>query len=308
MQCLNNYIGVRALVENCNYPKSVSGLYLEDLEGMTLARVSDIESGKNQSAQKAVEQLLNRAGMVMMNEVKILLTPYWRTEAALEGGRLGVFNETIGTGAELNIESYVTPLSSLVISEISVKLDHSGTVTITLEDGSHTETKDVDVVSGVEKFIPWLYVSKTSKVKFSTPHDGYNGSLHSAWRLRSRHCNTAPYEFCCCNTTSKSVNGITATFAVQCLPETFLCESLPHINQALLYSLGIEVLKEWESSDRLNFLAIYGKEWATEKRNEWQQIRNELITASIPGIARYLEKVDRRCFTCGGFSYAYSHP
>jgi hypothetical protein len=308
MECLDNYIGVRSLVEQCGADPSKSRLYLEDLEGLTIGRIADIESGKTGSASKLFNQLLQRAGRQMMEEVKILLTPYWRTESAIEGGRLGSFQNTLCDDAELTIESHITPLSALVITEISVKVDYTGTITITLEDGSYTETKDVEVVAGVEKFVPWQYTAKTATVKFTTPHKGYAGSLHGAWRMRSRSCPSAPYLCICCNSGKRRTCGISATFAVQCLPERFLCESLPHLNYPLLYSLGIEVLKEWEASDRLNFLAVHGKEWAFEKRQEWEQKRNEFINASVVGIARYLERIDRKCFTCGGYSYGWAHP
>ncbi len=304
MKCLENYIGLRSLKDHCEQPPPISGLYLEDLEGMTVANLASIESGKAQNVQVMFDQLLQRCGRIMMEEIKILLQPYLRTQATIEGGRLGKFSNNVCNESELKIETCLGALQRLVIEEINVKFTVSGEVVLTLTDGDYTETKTITSVAGEEQTIQWFYVAKTNKVSITAPVTGHTGSLFGAWRFGSN----APYKFICCNQTTRKVCGITAAFTIQCNYDAILCATLPHLNYPLLYSLGIEVLKEWESSTRLNFLTIHGKEWAADKREEWQIKRNEMIVAAVPGLASTLQSIDRKCVTCGGYSYAYAHP
>lgn len=307
MQCLDNYIGIRTLTENCGSPTSVSGLYLEDLEGLTLSKLASIETGKVQDARIFFAQLLNRSGRQMLEEMKILLMPYLRMESAIEGGWLGEFGEATCDESKAEIKTCHGRLARFVMEKIRVKFDFTGDVVLTLTDGDHTETKTVTVVAGEVKEVPWFYVGKSETITITAPVTGYAGTLQGGWKMGER-CNDCRYRFVCCNTTSRMVCGITIAFTVQCDFEKMLCAALPHLNQPLLYSLGVEVLKEWEASDRLNFLTIHGKEWAESKRMEWEQRRNEMLNASTQGIARMLQSMDDKCVTCGGYSYGYQHP
>jgi hypothetical protein len=307
MECIENYIGIRTLVDNCDYPPSVSGLYLEDLEGMTAANLAAIETGKVQNIATMFERLLERSGRLLSEEVKIAILPQLRTEAAIEGGRIGKFKNTTCGASELNLKTCLGALQRLVIESVTVKFAATGTQTITITDGDHTETFDVVTVSGEENTVPLMYIAKTDNVVITCPATGYKGSIGNAWRFKN-HLNNGCWSCLCCNTTAKELCGISANFTVQCDFDRLICILLPHIKMPLLYSLGIEVLKEWESSTRLNFLTIHGKEWAAAKREEWQAKRNEMLNAAMTGIIKMLQEVDRDCVICGGFSYGYSHP
>lgn len=301
MKCLENYIGVRSLWEHCEKPPSISGLYLEDLEGMTLSRIADIEYGKAQNAAKFFEQIVIRSGRVMIEEVKIHLQNYLRPNAAIDFGRIGKFSsQTCGAG-ELELNTCLGNLQRFVLESVVLKFDTTATITLTLTDGSHTETKEVDVIADTEITVPWFYIGKTNNITITTDAIGYSGSIAREHSYRNGGA-------ICCNQTSNKVCGISANYTIQCDFDAILCAALPHLNMPYLYSVGIEVLKEWEASDRLNFLTIHGAEWAAEKRDEWQVKRNEFINASISGIAKFLQSLDRKCVNCGGYSYGYTHP
>jgi hypothetical protein len=305
MQCLDNYIGVRALVDHCGADPSISELYIEDLEGMDLSRLASIEYGKTQSASALFPQLVKRAGRVMLEEVKVLLMPYIRTQAATAWGTIGDFSGTRTCDTSiLKLQSCLGNLQRFVIEKVAVKFVNAGTYTLTLTDGNYTAEKQVTVQAGVLAFIDWRYVAKTSNVQITANTEGYTGQINTLYQYSGRKkCNV-----CWCNEGIGRICGISASYTVQCDFESILCATLPHLNMPLLYSVGIEVLKEWEASDRLNFLTIHGKEWAEEKRSEWQTKRNEFITSSIDSIARMLQEADRECVTCGGYSYGYTHP
>lgn len=307
MQCLDNYIGIRALTENCGAPSSVSGLYLEDLEGLTLSKLASIETGKQMDARVLFAQLLNRAGRQMLEEMKILLMPYLRMEASIEGGWLGKFGEATCAESKAELKTCHGRLARFVLEKVRVKFNHTGEVVLTLTDGQHTETKTITTEAGVEQELQWFYVAKTENVTITAPVEGYAGTLQGGWKMGER-CGDCLYRFVCCNQTTRMACGITVQFTVQCDFEKMLCAALPHLNQPLLLSLGCEVLKEWEASDRLNFLTLHGKEWAAAKHDEWTMKRNEMLNAATQGIARMLQSMDDKCVTCGGYSYGYQHP
>ena len=77
---------------------------------------------------------------------------------------------------------------------------------------------------------------------------------------------------------------------------------------AILYPVGAEILKEWYSSDRINYLAINSKEWAKEKAVEWENKGNEILFNNSQGIRRYIESKQRECFICNQLNYGYTLP
>ena len=307
MECLENYIGIRTLVDNCDYPPSVSGLYLEDLEGLTMGKLASIETGKVQSAVTMFERLLERSGRLLSEELKIAMLPQLRSEATIEGGRIGKFNSNTCGSSELTLETCLGSLQRFVIESIAVKFDATGNQTITITDGQHVTTLTVATVAGVEQEVPLMYVAKTKKVVITSSATGYTANIGKAWKTR-HNMNDGCWRYVCCNTINRKGCGIAANFSVQCDFDRLLCALFPHLKMPLLYSLGVEVLKEWESSDRLNFLTLHGNEWATEKKAEWTTKRNEMLNAAMTGIIQTLQAIDRDCVICGGYSYGYSHP
>ena len=84
---------------------------------------------------------------------------------------------------------------------------------------------------------------------------------------------------------------------------------LRRLRWAVLYQFGVEVLDEWLATSRMNYMGIHGKEWAAEKRPEWQNEVEVKLEQQAPHLATLIEKLSPECTRCGrGLTLGYAVP
>ena len=89
MNCLNNIVGVRCLGET-----SISGLYIEDLEGINLKTASQIADVRYQSGLDLIVKKKEFAIKSIKNEIQGAFLPYFRMNSMIDELLIGKYKET----------------------------------------------------------------------------------------------------------------------------------------------------------------------------------------------------------------------
>ena len=323
MDCLINAIGIRKLVQELKTEPSTTGLYLEDLEGMTLKSVANIEPGKEQSGAALFNSIVLRAGNLMVEDIRTHLMGYLRDSGNVEFGGFGEFKEdhkivpVVMTGIKVELRG--SHFMELVCTSIYIKSFSAvpGTQVLLSDGNGLSKTYEIDTTNRVIE-IPTQFISRTGLIELQWITNGqtvYETQLKNTMLFSGCHGCNSGYQFLKAAGMVDDVENLSYTYGLSmdvqavCNMEKIICFVLQRFKNALLYKVGIETLKEHVSTDRLNFLAIHRREWAEEKIAEWQEVNYpNYLDNGMNGLAHYLQRIDSNCFNCGGISNANLHP
>ena len=308
MSCTENFIGVRGCTETV--PKS--GYYIDDLEGINLTNIADISS--DQSARALIDAKIafaikQTATDVMAHLPNLDFNAFAETMQSYCFSGLPV-NQTASQTITKN--AYYAPMGKLSLNRIIIKLNQDllGAV-VDVSDGSQVlQSFTVDIAQDIEYVIDDMsIISDTGVLNVSIQGGAYDcyqapKSLF-AWR-------SGVYAKCCrraCESkfleASQGV-GVVMDASVICSPDLVLCRLLHPLKDAILYRCGIELLNEWIATDRVNFLAVNGQDWAAAKIQEWRQIYAEKVDYALTSRAlKNLQAIDDICFECGANKFGY---
>lgn len=327
MECANGFIGIRQACASAGMDAPSSGLFIEDLEGISVASLEGVNTGKWDDAVDLVNQKTIHAARLVTEELRSYISPTFREELVLETGFGGKFDTEGYTALDpgdygLRASMVNNNLRELRLEEIFLLFEADFSKAITITDGEISKTINSELAviakAGVQARIPIDFVSSTGQIDVIYEGSGTspaNGSTSSTQFLRDcKPCGSTGFE----NFTVKghanlveddNLYGIRGRFAIDCSMEKALCLSISRLKMPILYRLGIELLKEWEASDRMNWLTIHGRDWALDKRAEWEEITYpNLMKQLSSGVAHWLKRVDKNCLKCGGTTYGYTHP
>lgn len=311
MSCTTNYIGIKRLVDLGIDQPSTSGHYIEELPGISLSSMAQFENGKEFSGRELFTQVADRAVGLVLQDLKAFMLPYMAVEGALEEGVMGTWKTTTSEASECSttIHSRHGKYGSLYVSGVWVKSVNTATeVPINITDGVQTLTVEADLTADVAVFVPFAFTTSLKEVTISTEEE------ITLYKVDTSSFNNYCQTGCCGNGQFQFLRttgncGFIPDVAVLCDIEAVICKYLPRLTYAILYKTGIELLKEWMSSTRLNFITIHGKEWAKETIAEWETKQYaQYMNDAIQGLPNSLQQADRYCFTCNGYRIGYTHP
>lgn len=315
--CVDNFIG---LSSKCQVTPPTSNLYIDMLEGMNVKNIASFTTGNAINAQALLNEKLKLVFLDLKNNfsrvlydnvvghsVDSLICPDF-DDKTIEGNvqRRGI-----------EVERKRGQLTKLFIERIYVKSATSvNGVVVTVTDGVNQETYNIDLTADLETLIELNYSTTGKKITIYFENADvvpYVGSVKPYDDFCEYDCNGCGCEglrvrAVAGNSYLTSFRGIRVDASLQCDTEKMTCLIAQRMSLTVLYMLGIQLLNEWESSDRLNFLTVNNKEWAAAKKNEWQQKVNEDIYQNSQGIQEYLRRAESKCFICNNVKYGYNTP
>ena len=307
MACTDNFIGIRV----CSPPTPPkSGYYIDDLEGINVSAAADIATDSD--AVNLLEAKIQFAIKQTVNDALAKL-PNLQYNALAENLRAFCFSATTRNASptlSISRNEYKTPLSDLVVNRIILKFGEAyvGHLEV-LNDGVVIETIAVNVTADTEYIIDGLAIKATGVLSIRINNAGLNpyfaARTAQVWDSAVTSCCLRPYESA--YITMSDGIGIVADVSVVCSEDKLLCRMIFPLKDAILYRSGIEVLNEWLATDRVNFLAVNGQEWAMEKKAEWAAAYNAKLSFALGStLIKTLQKIDPVCFDCGGNKFGYA--
>lgn len=328
MTCAEGFIGIRQACTEAGLGSPASGLYIEDLEGISVKNLEAINAGKWGGAVDMVNQKTQHAVRLVAEDLRARMEPRFQEELVLETNFGGLFdkdpNYNTLAANDYGLRAFMVNnnLRTLCVNEIFLLFEADFNKTITITDGTNTKTinseNEVIAKAGEVARIQVDFMSSNGLIDITYAGTGVSarsGSTSETQYLRScSSCGSVGFENFTVkglanDTEDDQLYGIRGRFSVECSMEKALCLSLHKLKMPILYKLGIELLKEWGASDRMNFLTIHSQEWALDKRAEWEEITYpNLMDQLASGVGYFLRRVDQNCFNCGGLTYGNTHP
>lgn len=304
--CTENFIGIK----HCDRPAPKSGYYINDLEGLTMSAAADIAVESDavtlfeEKIQFAIKQTVNDACAQMPKlQFNVFVDSLQYHDFSGEQ-RQGEPSLTITPNKRKS------PFSSLVVNTIFVKLgeDYAGDLLIT-DDGQTVETLPIEAAGGTELCIEGLAVKIKGVLNIRIPDGNLSPFVARkqsfAWESAIADCCSRPWQGLYFDASDGI--GIAADVSVVCDEDKLLCRMLHPLKEAILYRAGAEILNEWLATDRVNFLAQNGQEWAQKKKEEWGYAYNAKLKYALgSNMLKTLQKLDPVCFDCAGNKFGYA--
>lgn len=301
--CYADFIGIRSCGEES---PSRSGLFVDDLEGISVQNAAEIVSKDPDGLQFLKDKIefgvRDYAELVLLNlerQEPICFDSCEFTDTFLEPSI-----DLVGVSVTGNFGA----LSVTKMRGFHMNVKDSGIVNITVTDGITSETRAIVATPGVQ-FVDWdftpqktltIYGENTlefSELKCSV-NIGCVSCTNCMWKVDG-------YEN---GNIAAKAYGFKPIFCAECDFERAMCTFLPQIQQGALYHVGMKILQEYQISTRLSYLTLNSKEWIADKIEEWGAKAGHFASNNTDSINRYIQRIDENCFLCKKTITAYARP
>lgn len=315
--CLENLVGIRGDCEQAAEPHS--GLYLNDLEGVSLPASALTANAEDATGLRLMRRKLELATRAVADDLRAALEKHgwfrWRAElASVHAGTFGAGYlpaSTAARGIRL-IRRTTGRLSRILVQSIELLSENDAAgVTLTIQDGAQTLTRTVDLLAGVPQLVETMYAAASESVfvLISHPTARFNDSRiaggggcgcgQAASRLSARGWN--------------GLYGTTQTWglrvqaALTCDDWELLCLLRHRLGPLVRDRAAAELLSERLYSERMNALTAdpdRARALRDERRAAYETQLADL-TRQLPDLLRGL---DPDCITCKGARSAHLLP
>lgn len=289
LACFENFIGINNV---CSPVAPTSGLYLNQLPGMTIKVAQKIMTSENESAVTFLNECIDFGLRETIEDVRKAAYPYIRMNSVIENNTVGYWKDDLVPvaleagkykGIRIRIDEY--PYLSFNLSAIWLQLDASVTTNIKIFDlisgtqlGSDipittVANKPTRVVVNLKfptnKQRLHLFIAYDSSVAgtFQTLiGQGIAGDCYSCGQIPKGYCDDYCYFYggkidqgdAKISTNIEAISGsggMSLDYSLSCNPENFICNISNAIALPALYRIGAQIMLEAKlNTERLNSL------------------------------------------------------
>lgn len=311
MECLNKVVGIRCLGDS-----SSSGLYVEDLEGINVKTAAQIADSRYQSGLDLIKKKKDFAVKAIVNDIRAHFLPYYRTNTVVDELKIGKYKSTTMTQSPLQrgleVKTRNSNLLKIRVQTIEIRIletNYQGTVKIL--DGLDVTSYDYETDANGQASLLVDYLSSTNHVKIVieddqiTPFDAYIKEGCNCYSRRSEFLKATGVKN---GSSATSSFGLSVQTLAECDNESLICLLSNQLGFPILYKTGIEIVKEWIASDRLNPVTIIDdgtEEFLLDNFEREYKKQLNLLTTSL---SKVLNNIDEICVVCAGNHYAEGIP
>ena len=272
--CLTDYIGLRG---TCATATPVSGLYVNDLAGISLKALANLSNEEQQSYQGVWDEIQRRALAELESDTLVKMQKYFKPNVLIENNQTGYFlsppeTETAsafkkGVAIDIigskNMVIFINQVELYTVSAItdSIKIYdyNNGSLLDTIAFTSVANTSNVIVINksydltGQKKKLFISYNGAlTNSIK--TTYNPYWEDSANFSIVRGASVASASSVIESNLTFDSNSGGLIVNFNVACSIQRFICMNRESYKTPLLYKLGEHVMLERLTSERLNEL------------------------------------------------------
>lgn len=328
LSCLDNIIGISPTCVSANFPAPRSGLYVTDLEGITVALASKIVSGEDVNGVNLLKKKIDFAVGLVWDDMYLYLKDYFKINEYLNFITAGNFTPNrflspFNAYRGLQIKKIKRDSRMVTIKRVKIL---SGTtlnnVELRIIDGTYQTSIPVNLIAG-----QILEVELNYKAIFDEVYITLDNALISVSEGTIDENNSKGG--CGCRntyTTVKSPNspetgiqvlgwsgaatdnksyGLSVDIEMKCEIEKFACTIADSLKYILLYKAGIEIVKEWMHSNRVTQATTVDVDQAVYLLDSWQKIYDSKYKTFVDRIRPLINSLGDPCVECKGVSYVY---
>ncbi len=322
--CLENYIGIRGL---CNDTIPASGLYLNDLQSISLKMLSNIADGEQKDFTGVFNEITTRAFNEFESDVMVRTQKYFNTNVLLENNITGYYKEpyeavsgsTDFKGVAIELRESISKYLSIYINTVQIYLDAPATKDIFIYntlDGSLMDTISFDGVEGMNRVnINKSYPTYGQNTNIFICYDGDSTNSISVDNIDDS--STAIIRGAKVSNASSVIDsnlvydgdsyGVVVDYNIRCDISEFICSSRDLFKYALLYKMGSAVMFERLASTRMNKYTLTKTPLEIKEIYKFYEDKYSDIMDSV--ISNLDMNEDGVCFTCNRQrNYKYLKP
>jgi hypothetical protein len=333
-----NYIGIRG---TCDGAEPVSGLYINDLPGISLSRAvgtTDEVFLRGVDFLRANERL---AFEMVRQDFKAGISRDFRLNSVIDTIERKI---SYSRGAYLPIEAGFRwvrlrddlrdQLATLRINNIELYARNAWSgFTFDLVDGAETHTYTVNLTAGINN-IP---IRRT--IESGMAYIKYDASQVELWEPDNYGTAKCADSACLCDcsfdayikseyftgpdltdlSTSRNRNGIAVNATLWCDLDTVFCQYVDAFKFAIWVKMGILIAEKYLSSDRSNFAAFAAKQDAVRLLTQWKggvdsdgfEVKSEYwkhFTSAYNQIKEHMKYSGSLCFECATLQFIHQIP
>lgn len=321
MSCLNDIvtgsriiIGVKDYV-TCENPES--RMYINDLPGMSLKAASQIVPEQYENTAAFLRRCTTMAVQHVFDEFAAELNGYFNFANIIETREVKVYNTALNAVSDTErgiiVKRWRSEAARLFVENVYIKVAQAGNVTIKIIDGLTTTEYTATLVAG-ENTVRVDHKAESEQIKIVFNQSEFQ--TYDCTFNKSAGCNT------CSGGKGKGIfitgwdgsgevsncYGVGVRVHAQCYEENILCSLLPKMYFLILYKSGILVLKERISTDRINHVAVFGKEKAEALLIEYEEEYKKKYQTLVKSAYEFLKNTKGECIKCNGLRYVQATP
>jgi hypothetical protein len=309
--CLDNLIGVKCLSSN---PKS--GLWINDLEGINIRMAADIADSGYISGLQLLEQKINFASQLVIQELSGFLLPYFRVNSAIDELLVGDFNANYlaSSSTDRGIKATVknTRMMRIFVGEVKIRIQQANTThSFQIVDGFNSTSFSFTTDSNGEASVFANYISSNREIYILMDNTSINPADTDVKSGCS--CSSKSSQFMLVNGWNGSgvgnnSYGIKAQLTAECKIDEMICIISQHLRFPILYKAGLEIVKEAKATDRLNSVTLLDNDKINFLYEEFTMQYNNHMKIIVNQLPELFKRIDDICVICNQSRYVYGNP
>ena len=307
MGCFDDFILFRASCEGDK--ESTSGLYAEDLPGLSVQNVADIAGDKWKNYNDFLARKVEFAARLTI-ETALGLIPNLRFNPVTRRHSFGCLTKTylpftpFERGVLLKRKDHAATFTFIERVSVLSNTTEDKNIKVTTYEGA--TNYPISLIAG--EIISVDINQRVNPIAAKITMDNTDVSVSNSNISISGHDEDCEICDSCCDDffvsgwdgvkeTSKSY-GLKVEASVRCDKELFFCAIKDFFKFAILYKTGAEIVKEIGVGDRLNWLTLYGTNELMTLKSEWGAAWKEHLKVEIDSLENYLKSINCPCFDC----------
>jgi hypothetical protein len=322
MNCFDNLIGIH---RSCNEVTPSSGLYIQDLSGITLSVANAGISNETISGIKLIEDKITFAQNAILAALRMQLANKIRVNSIINNDTVGFYKENLtvvnseaGKLKGIVVKANQYPYLEFYLSTVYLKLASAVSTNVYVYDLMTNTLLDTIAVTSVARTPVAVTVNKAYQTKKQKLHlficvdssvantyetnvgiqncsscasGGYSNRYIS---FSSGQIGTADQKIDSNIISNTGTNGLSINYSLNCSLEPFICNMGNQIAWSLLHKVGAEIMDELIASRRLNSIVTIDKATNEALRDKYH---NEYM-ASMSALLENIKLPNDICFNC----------
>lgn len=310
--CFENFIGLRCVSQT----PPVSGLYIDDLEGLNLRFAANTADVNYISGVQFIERKIAFATQLVLNDIAKFAAPFFRLNSVVSEMRAGEFTTTVVAPEALNkglkIETRESRMLRIRVPKIQVKIMETNLLhAITIVDGLKTTVYPFTTDANGEATIYPNYLSETDLLYIVMDNTAINPNETEV--KGGCKCFSKKTEFLVANgwngsSVASTSFGISADILAECAQTELACILANELRFAVLYRAGLEIIKEAKTTGRLNSVTLLDEEKIDFLLAEFEKRYNAEMENTVKTLPVLFSRLDDVCVVCAQSRYVFGTP
>jgi hypothetical protein len=327
LDCIGtNYIGIRG---DCDNTEPTSGLYINDLPGMSLKLASSLADEQQVTGVQMIRQFEQQALRMVWSDIRSKLSKTIIIQRVTDMFVTGYFDYdtpvylapvAAEVGLQLKKLDY-DPYTNIRINYVEVRANTTASgLTLKITEGANVTPFTFDIQAGIPTRVYTNYAASGGEVRITVDATaleledisiggGNSTACVDSCRCRFGDC-AEVWGWDGTQETSQGY-GLVANISCECSQEQFLCAYSDMIAPAVQMKLAILIMLERIASNRINYIVQNGKESAEQMLLAWQGGINlhsgietpseyfRIVSQISDSIKNSLTHQNSACISCG---------